>query len=122
MTPFAIYDRQGNILRTGKSPNPELQAQEGEFLYVGEVNPQTDIIVNGSPTTKPQDAIREDQLRLLTLIAKHRRGQLLQESDWTQVSDAPVDKEMWATYRQALRDITEQEGFPENIIWPERPL
>jgi len=50
-----------------------------------------------------------------------KRNQLLIESDWTQVADAPVDAAAWATYRQALRDIPQQAGFPENITWPEAP-
>jgi hypothetical protein len=33
------------------------------------------------------------------------RDRLLAESDWTQVADSPVDREAWATYRQALRDF-----------------
>ena len=45
----------------------------------------------------------------------------LAESDWTQVADAPVDKAVWATYRQALRDITAQSGFPWTITWPDAP-
>lgn len=52
---------------------------------------------------------------------RDKRNRLLTESDWSQVADAPVDKEAWATYRQALRDITTQEGFPHDIIWPEPP-
>lgn len=49
------------------------------------------------------------------------RGEKLAECDWTQVADAPVDKAVWATYRQALRDITTQEGFPWTVTWPESP-
>ena len=49
------------------------------------------------------------------------RGDKLAESDWTQVADAPVDKAVWATYRQALRDITTQEGFPWSVTWPDAP-
>jgi hypothetical protein len=49
------------------------------------------------------------------------RGEKLKDSDWTQVADAPVDKAAWATYRQALRDVTGQEGFPWTITWPEQP-
>lgn len=37
------------------------------------------------------------------------------------VADAPVDQAAWAVYRQALRDVPQQEGFPENIVWPESP-
>ena len=49
------------------------------------------------------------------------RGNKLAECDWTQVADAPVDKAAWATYRQALRDISAQEGFPWTITWPDAP-
>jgi len=49
------------------------------------------------------------------------RDNLLSQSDWTQVSDAPVDATVWATYRQALRDITDQAGFPNDINWPVKP-
>lgn len=50
-----------------------------------------------------------------------QRNSLLQQSDWTQVADAPVDQAAWATYRQALRDVTTQEGFPEAVVWPVAP-
>jgi len=52
---------------------------------------------------------------------RNSRTQMLKDSDWTQVADAPVDKAAWATYRQALRDITAQDGFPWTIDWPEQP-
>lgn len=49
------------------------------------------------------------------------RNRLLAESDWTQVLDAPVDRAAWANYRQALRDVTLQAGFPSNVTWPSKP-
>lgn len=49
------------------------------------------------------------------------RAQMLKDSDWTQVADAPVDQVAWRTYRQELRDITIQEGFPWSINWPVAP-
>jgi hypothetical protein len=48
------------------------------------------------------------------------RDRLLSESDWTQVADAPVNKAAWATYRQALRDLPSQEGFPD-VEMPNNP-
>jgi hypothetical protein len=51
--------------------------------------------------------------------ARQKRNQFLADSDWTQLPDAPVDKAIWATYRQDLRDVTAQDGFPWNIDWPE---
>jgi len=52
---------------------------------------------------------------------REQRSVLLAASDWTQVADAPVDQAAWATYRQALRDVPAQDGFPENILWPVAP-
>lgn len=52
---------------------------------------------------------------------RKERDAKLTESDWTQVADAPVDQTAWATYRQALRDIPEQAGFPNTINWPDKP-
>ena len=49
------------------------------------------------------------------------RDEKMKDSDWTQVADAPVDQAAWATYRQALRDITAQAGFPWTIDWPVAP-
>jgi hypothetical protein len=49
------------------------------------------------------------------------RNSKLAASDWTQVADSTADKAAWATYRQALRDITTQAGFPWTIDWPTQP-
>ena len=56
--------------------------------------------------------------------ARAERDKLLAETDWTQVLDAPIDaetREAYRAYRQGLRDIPEQEGFPDTITWPELP-
>lgn len=49
------------------------------------------------------------------------RNKMLADSDWTQAADAPVDKTAWATYRQALRDVSTQTGFPWDVQWPIEP-
>lgn len=49
------------------------------------------------------------------------RNQRLAECDWTQLADAPVDDLVWAVYRQSLRDVPAQNGFPWDIIWPVKP-
>lgn len=49
------------------------------------------------------------------------RNELLKECDWTQLSDIPTEtKQNWITYRQNLRDITNQTD-PFNIVWPAKP-
>jgi len=49
------------------------------------------------------------------------RSAKLAATDWTQITDATADKTAWAVYRMALRDITEQAGFPWTITWPDAP-
>lgn len=52
------------------------------------------------------------------------RDRRLSASDWTQMADNPLTEDeclLWRQYRQALRDMPQQEGFPENIVWPEKP-
>lgn len=71
---------------------------------------EVDKHLNPAPTTEQ-----------LSENARAKRDTLLSACDWTQTNDAPVNKEAWATYRQALRDIPEQAGFPETINWPTPP-
>lgn len=60
-------------------------------------------------------------LDLCWSAVRERRDQKLLESDWTQLPDVPLEtKNAWATYRQALRDVTQQTD-PFNIVWPEKP-
>ena len=50
-----------------------------------------------------------------------QRTEKLAASDWTQLSDAPINSSVWASYRQQLRDVTAQAGFPWEINWPVAP-
>lgn len=57
------------------------------------------------------------------LVRQEREGKLM-DSDWTALADSPLTAEKkaeWATYRQALRDISSAEGFPHNVTWPTEP-
>jgi len=51
---------------------------------------------------------------------RERRNSLLAQTDYLALSDNTLSTEM-ATYRQALRDITNQEGFPYSVTWPSKP-
>lgn len=55
---------------------------------------------------------------------RRERNAKLTECDWTQLNDTPLDnpsKVAWTNYRQALRDIPSQSGFPHNVVWPVKP-
>lgn len=50
------------------------------------------------------------------------RDSKLATTDWSQAADVPqATKDKWAPYRQALRDVPQQAGFPFNVVWPQTP-
>ena len=64
----------------------------------------------------------ERRYSLANTEARFKRAELLVGSDWTQLPDIPqATKDLWRPYRQALRDVTEQEGYPYQIDWPVAP-
>lgn len=65
--------------------------------------------------------IRESALPFNEAAIRTQRNDLLSKSDWTQIADSTADKAAWATYRQELRDVTAQAGFPWNVTWPVEP-
>jgi hypothetical protein len=69
-------------------------------------------------------AYSNDQLLQIKLdkaeTIRSERNKLLSETDWMALSDVTMTPEM-ATYRQALRDITKQIGFPMVVDWPIKP-
>lgn len=64
--------------------------------------------VENKPLNQAEDAIR------------NQRNRLLSDTDWMALSDNTMT-EAWAAYRQALRDITAQAGFPYSVTWPTKP-
>ena len=142
---FIIYNSTGTILRTGSCPNSMLsiQAQNGETVIEGVANDQTQYIADGevtdytteqlaakssvpygykwNPATMSaiQTATDSEITAYLATQARAKRDQLLTASDWTQTADqSDAIKAKWQSYRQDLRDITEQAGFPNTITWP----
>ena len=105
---FTIHNEAGETLNTfvglaSDNPFPVGSTYEGVVVH------SVSSVVDETPATEEIYAARQ------------RRNSLLAASDWTRVADAPVDQAAWAVYRQTLRDITDGEAFPENIIWPTEP-
>lgn len=120
-----------------ENPSKEQLEEVGLVETTYEPRPQIDYTQNAvladSPTFKdgrwivgwtiegasqPQIEERNDQEKKKI---RQFRNEKLAECDWTQLPDAPVDTAAWATYRQELRDLTAQEGFPWEVQWPEAP-
>ena len=62
---------------------------------------------------------------VLSLDVRLERNKLLSDTDHLIQSDYPISdekKQEIKVYRQALRDIPQQDGFPDNIVWPYKPV
>jgi hypothetical protein len=83
----------------------------------------TDTTVDGVTTTAAEAEAAYKTRKDAEQAANVRtsRNDLLSKCDWTQIADSTADKTVWATYRQALRDVTAQDGFPWIVTWPVEP-
>ena len=85
---------------------------EGNAVYTVAVEAKSQEEIDAETAAKTEAKAAE---------VRAERNEKLSASDWTQVADAPVDQAAWAAYRQALRDVPEQAGFPWSVVWPEKP-
>ena len=69
-------------------------------------------VIGYTVANKPQDQAEQ--------AVRNKRDQLLAQTDWMALSDVTMSAEM-QSYRQALRDITDQQGFPYSVTWPAKP-
>ena len=84
---------------------------DGKWVLVGQV------------IDKTQEQLDSDTLSQSKLIRNERKV-IMRECDWTQGNDTPLSAAQvsaWAAYRQELRDISTQSGFPWNVVWPVAP-
>lgn len=138
--PYSVTDakRDNPNVSFPKNPSDESLQQFGMFRVFFAAQPEltnTQVLEEGQPifssedqrwiqvwsarnkTTEEIDSAIESKAAEIRLTRDH----LLAESDWTQLADAPVDKAAWAAYRQDLRDVPSQAGFPWDVTWPMEP-
>ena len=80
------------------------------------VVPDYDEIIQGL-TPHPGKLVKP---KMVQVEARRHRDQRLAACDWHGASDNVMSAEM-AAYRQALRDVPTQDGFPNEVTWPDRP-
>ena len=76
------------------------------------------------PNAVPDEAGWAANLAQLAARVRAERDARLAACDWTQMPDAPLSTEAkaaWAAYRQQLRDVPGQAGFPIEVVWPVAP-
>jgi hypothetical protein len=130
---YSVYTSNGKIVRLLDCNNIEQQLSDDEFFIDGWFNDSEYYIENGQALQiplKPNDYsvfdyalkqwVQNENIAIIDVSQKRQR--LLYSTDWTQLPDVLSEKKQaWAEYRQALRDITSQEGYPFNVIWPTKP-
>jgi hypothetical protein len=140
---FKFYARiKDSVLQQGYAlDEPSFEATQAQ--YPGEVflevdffcAPDTCYYNNGVVLFKPEKPSSScfwdnasfswvENAALKDFEIKRSRNTLLATSDWTQIPNGPLTAEQqqaWAVYRQELRDITSQSGYPFNVIWPTPP-
>ena len=114
------YDRNTELLSAdGYLPVVVIEETTAEkpIVKYREVNGQIEQYAEAAPVPSVPEPTEEQQ----EMQIRAQRNSLLTLCDWTQLPDAPLtteQKQEWAEYRQALRDVPEQAGFPENVAWP----
>jgi hypothetical protein len=133
---YTIYvTATGEILRTVQTDDIDSQIQSDESYVEGSIDSSVYYIENGVAVAIPVQTspysvfdfttkqwVLVENLALADVLPKRQR--LLYQSDWTQIPNNPLttaQQTAWATYRQELRDISSQSGYPYNVIWPTPP-
>jgi hypothetical protein len=137
---YTIYSSAtGQILRIVQTTDIQSQLQPGEQYLDGSLNDSVYYVDSGNPVEFPprpgsqyvfdfsskqwvDPRSPEQKYQQADSAARSQRKILLEKSDWTQLADIPAEtKALWEPYRQELRDITDQPGYPFNVIWPTPP-
>lgn len=133
---YTIYsDATGQILRIVQTSDIDSQIQSGESYLEGAIDDSVYYISNGVAVAIPpkpdqyslfdfttKQWVQQENLAIADVLPKRQKA--LYTSDWTQIPNGPLtpaQQEAWAAYRQELRDIPEQSGYPFNVIWPTPP-
>lgn len=117
-----------NVFRVTEVPAPDYNSRTHRLVT------QAPALINGVWTVS-RVAVEKDQAQIDNETAqaaanvRAQRDKRLAECDWVTLKavDASNDglgiqlPEVWVTYRQALRDVPAQAGFPHNVTWPTQP-
>lgn len=127
-TLYTFYEKTtGKVMFISEVETPELaegilQTLGGDCGFIEGEYPASEYkFEGGQPKLKSEVELQELKNTLAWAGLRTKRDELLQQSDWTQVPDAPVDKVAWAAYRQELRDLPSNTTDPSNPNWPLPP-
>ena len=138
MKSATIFDERGAIVEAMSGSEADIETFTVNRPHIDGFFKASEYYVSGGQAIKfpsrPNDFYVWDYAQQAWVVsdslaiakAMEKRARLLQLSDWTDTASAPTRLgatlyEAWQAYRQALRDITQQSGYPENINWPTAP-
>jgi Phage tail assembly chaperone protein len=114
------YNNNG-VLQDVVMSNPSMIFPAGyaeQFIQVPD-HAQNGWLWGGQNATEPPQPESElNPIEVRAAAVRVQRNQKLAETDWMMLPDAATDKAAVAAYRQALRDVPSQPGFPFNVEWP----
>lgn len=126
-TKYVIYAANGDVLQSGLATSAAQLAALETALNGTALTGDWETLPDPDQYEVSNDAVQERAgwPAILTLRAwanlRHLRDDLLTQSDHTQIPDWPGDSAVWATYRQALRDLPANTNDIDNVTWPTRP-
>ena len=101
----------------------QLVAAESEFYREVAINDESGNKIATTVEEIPQPT-EEEKRKKKEAEVRAKRDYLISQTDFLLQPDYPIsakDLEKVKAYRQALRDVPAQEGFPDNVVWPEEP-
>jgi hypothetical protein len=115
--PQPDHDPLVQTLNRDAEPHRETRVKQADDLEpsdvaVGDTYETGRWVIGYTAANRPQDEAEQ--------AVRNKRDQLLAETDWMALSDVTMSSGM-QSYRQALRDITGQAGFPYSVTWPTKP-
>lgn len=138
MINYVIYTTLGEITQIGTCQDETyhlLPTNPQDFILEGKAILGEQWVVNGEIVDLPLKPSNQYifnyttkewviDIQGLEIAIIQQRDSLLVQSDWTQLPDVPLtteQKQEWSVYRQELRDITKQPGYPTNVVFPVAP-
>ena len=128
---YTVIDGEGNITASQVTQDPNFPVQEGYRVVKDQVpnydgNRESIVRITPVPSTsnEVQYEIIDFSSEVIAEITILERNSMLDSSDWTQLPDVPLSSEqlnLWRVYRQELRDVPQQTGFPDTVVWPVKP-
>lgn len=113
----------------GEYPPEAAEWCNNNGVYIEELDPVTKVVDGEEKTIRvfeikeiPEPPAPTEEELAAQIRAK--RDSLIAATDYLMASDYPIEEDKKAelvVYRQALRDVPEQEGFPTSVTWPEKP-